>query len=441
MSLHNISQKIITTNPDQLLYTNTVAEVAHDIESHLGDSGADQAQYERWEQMLTPEKIIQFRVDWKNDKGEQEMNWGYRVQHSSARGPYKGGLRFDPSVSIDVLKFLALEQTFKNALTGLPLGSGKGGSDFNLKGKSDAEIKRFSQAFIRALYPYIGKGVDVPAGDIGVGGREISYMVEEAQLMSGQEVIQTLTGKSINQHGSYGRTEATGYGVLYLLQHILASIGESVQAKRVAISGSGNVATHAALKATELGGRVQALSDRRGYVYKELGFDHKDLVRIIEHQTARKALGEIEIEGAVYRTGSLWQEVRAHIYLPCATENEVNEQDAQAMVENKALVLAEGANMPCTPEAVKILQQSDTIFVPAKAANAGGVAVSGLEMEQNDLGVQWSSKEVDAKLQVIMKNIFETISKYGATTDGHVDYLRGANIGGYVSVDEAMKQL
>ena len=432
------TQSIIEQTPGQDLYHNTLREVAHDIEPYLESIGADADQWDRYQTMLVPNRVINFEVNWENDAGETETNQGYRVQHSSARGPYKGGLRFDPSVNVDTLKFLALEQTFKNALTGLPLGSGKGGADFNPRGRSDAEIERFCQAFMQGLYEHIGPDKDVPAGDIGVGGREIGYMLAEYQRLSGEMVVGALTGKPVDQHGSYGRTEATGYGVVYLVQNILEAQNDSMSGKRVVISGSGNVATYAALKVIELGGRVVSLSDRGGYVVNMDGFSQENIQKIIEHKMRGRSLRELELERAEYKEDRVWILV-ADVYIPCATQNELGYDDAYDIVESGADMVVEGANMPCTPEAVEILQKSDVVFVPAKAANAGGVAVSGLEMEQNRLGEQWTFDTVDGRLQQIMKQIFETITQYGTKPDRSVDYLRGANVGGYVLVDQAMK--
>lgn len=426
---------------NQHLYLDTVNEISKDVITYLNSQHATKEQYNRFSRMLTPDRIIQFRVDWENDAGEIETNWGYRVQHNNARGPYKGGLRFDPSVTVDILKFLALEQTFKNALTGLELGSGKGGADFNPKDRSEDEIKRFCQAFMRQLYNHIGPETDVPAGDIGVGGREIGYMINTYKELSEKEIADSLTGKPVDQGGSHGRTEATGYGLVYLVQNILESRDDSIQDKAFAISGAGNVATHAAEKCIQLGGTVLSLSERDGYLRCGDGLDMENLEKIKEHKQNRGSLSEIAEElGYTYHEGEPWQGVEADIYLPCATQNELDEQDAQSIINHGGLMVAEGANMPCTQKAVALLQKSDVIFVPAKAANAGGVAVSGLEMEQNRLGEQWSFETVDEKLQEIMKHIFDLISEYGQSDDETCDYLHGANVGGYILVDHAMRE-
>ena len=435
---HSPVSSIIDQTPGQELYHNTVREIAHDIEAYLTSIQAPVKQWQRFGTMLVPDRVIEFLVEWTDDQGHPQTNTGYRVQHNRARGPYKGGLRFDPTVTVDTLKFLALEQTFKNALTGLPLGSGKGGSDFNPKGKSDGEVERFCQAFITQLYPHLGPNRDVPAGDIGVGSREIGYMLEQYRTLSGEEVVGALTGKPVNQHGSYARTEATGYGVIYLAQNILRAHKTSLSGKRVVISGSGNVATYAAWKTLELGGLVQSLSDREGYLFKAEGLSREDLEAIMAHKGRRQALRELALEGSEYHPGTVWS-LPADVYVPCATQNELDAPDAHTLIKHKACMVIEGANMPCTPQAVEVLQPSPVIFVPAKAANAGGVAVSGLEMEQNRLGEQWTFEEVDARLQEIMRNIHQTITHYGGGEDGSLNYLQGANLGGYVLVDQAMQ--
>jgi len=422
------------------LYRNTVSEVSNDVLPYLEDNSVNDQDYALLKQLMIPNKIIQFRVDWKDDGGNLQTNWGYRVQHSNELGPYKGGLRFDPTVSVDVLQFLALEQTFKNALTGLPLGSGKGGSDFNPKGKSDSEIQRFCESFIAALEPYIGAEVDVPAGDIGVGGKEIGYMVSKYKEITNATTVGALTGKPVESGGSYTRTEATGYGLVYLVENYLQSLGDSLENKKVVISGSGNVATYAAEKAIHMGAQVLTVSQRDGYLTFASGMTQDDLEQIKQCKQKRGSLeslvGQLDCS---FSKGKVWQEVDAEVYLPCATQNELDTKDAQAIVQSEALVVAEGANMPSTEEAVNILQDSSVVFLPAKAANAGGVAVSGLEMEQNRLEEQWTFEEVDRRLQEIIKNIFETMKRYGRLEDDSIDYLRGANVGGFVRIFEQMK--
>jgi len=428
--------------PWQENFLATLEEISHDIFPYLQSIDATEKDYALIERMFEPERIISFKVVWENDKGEIEVNRGYRVQFNSARGPYKGGLRFDPSVNVDILKFLALEQTFKNSLTGLPLGSGKGGADFDPKGRSDSEIKRFCQAFIIELYRYIGAETDVPAGDIGVGGREIGYMYGQYKRIANQHTG-ILTGKGPEFGGSCGRVEATGYGVVYLAEHVLKDAGHELTDKTAVVSGAGNVATHVAEKLIEKGAKVLTLSEREGYVYAENGITKDQLKKIKKAKEKRKDLQDVASDiGLEFVTDRKpWQHVTAQLYFPCATQNEITTDDAQAIVANKALLLCEGANMPSTNDAVAVIQDSETVFVPAKAANAGGVAVSGLEMSQNASHISWTNEDVDEQLQMIMKNIFRTMKRHGENEDGTVDYARGANVGGFVKVFNAMKGL
>lgn len=389
--------------------------------------------------LLEPERVIKFRVPWTDDNGNVHVNRGYRVQFNSAIGPYKGGIRFHPSVNESIIKFLGFEQTFKNSLTGLPIGGGKGGSDFDPKGKSDSEIMRFCQSFMTELYKYIGADVDVPAGDIGVGAREIGYMFGQYKRIRG-EYTGVLTGKGLSYGGSLARKEATGFGLCYFADEMLRDNGKSFNGARVIISGSGNVAIYAAQKAIELGATVVAMSDSDGYVTDEDGID-LDLIKEIK-EIRRERISEYasERDSAFYRVGckNIWG-VPCDVALPCATQNELDVEGAKKLVQNGCFAVAEGANMPTTPDAVELLAKNGVLFAPAKAANAGGVATSALEMSQNSMRCFWSFEEVDEKLHTIMKNIYKNVStaakEYGM--DGNL--VAGANIAGFVKVAEAMK--
>ncbi len=394
------------------------------------------------ERITEPERSIQFRVTWVDDDGNVRVNRGYRVQFSSILGPYKGGLRFHPSVNLSVLQFLGFEQIFKNSLTGLWLGGAKGGSDFDPKGKSDAEIMRFCQAFITELANYIGPDTDIPAGDIGVGGREIGYMFGWYKKLV-NEFHGSLTGKGIDWGGSNLRPEATGYGLLYFVEAMLKHRDDSLQGKTVVISGAGNVAQYAAQKAIELGAKVVTLSDSSGYIYDPDGIDQPKL----QHVLAIKNISRGRIEeycdkypNATYHADEKpWRE-KADIYLPCATQNEITEADASLIIDHKPLLVAEGANMPTTPEAYTAFDEAGIVFAPAKASNAGGVAVSGLEMAQNSMRTIWTIDEVDTKLKVIMRDIHKKCVDNGTagTPDGRVDYVRGANVAGFLRIADAM---
>jgi len=422
-------------------FRQALAEFLESVLPHLIESGATAADIARLERLLIPERSISFKVVWENDAGEICVNRGYRVQFSSVLGPYKGGLRLDPSVNEDILKFLGFEQTFKNALTGLPLGGGKGGSDFDPKGKSDREIQRFCVAFMSELARHIGATTDVPAGDIGVGAREIGYLYGAYKRIVNR-TDGTLTGKGVSYSGSHVRTEATGYGAIYFIQHVLATKDEQLPGKSVAISGSGNVATYAAHKAIANGAVVLTLSDRGGYLHAPEGLSAADIKNVIAHKAAGKALSDFTCaSGTTYHTGTFWQTIAADIYIPAATQNEVAADDATAMAAQKPLLVAEAANMPLTLEAAAIIREAGIILAPSKAVNAGGVAVSGLEMAQNAGHRQWAAAEVDAALRDIMKHIHETCITYGANSDGEVDYIKGANIGGFTRVFKAMKEL
>jgi glutamate dehydrogenase (NADP+) len=392
------------------------------------------------ERMVEPERVIMFRVAWIDDKGATQVNRGFRIQMNSAIGPYKGGIRFHPSVNLSILKFLAFEQVFKNSLTTLPMGGGKGGADFDPKGKSDVEIMRFCQAFMTELSKHIGADTDVPAGDIGVGGREVGYMFGQYKRLR-NEFTGVLTGKGISFGGSLIRPEATGYGDVYFADSMLKTKGKSFAGQTVVVSGSGNVAQYAAEKATQLGGKVVTMSDSSGYIYDEAGIDAEKLAYVMEIKNVN--YGRIsdyvkKYPAAKFVEGKRPWEVKCDIALPCATQNELNEDEAKMLVANGCFCVAEGANMPSTPEAVTVFQNAKILFAPGKASNAGGVATSGLEMSQNSLRLSWSSEEVDERLKGIMKNIHEACVKYGSDGNGYVDYVKGANIAGFVKVADAM---
>jgi glutamate dehydrogenase (NADP+) len=381
-----------------------------------------------------------FRVPWLDDEGNVQVNRGYRVEFNSAIGPYKGGLRFHPSVNLSILKFLGFEQIFKNSLTTLPLGGGKGGSDFDPKGKSDNEVMKFCQSFMSELSRHIGADTDVPAGDIGVGGREIGYMFGQYKRIR-NEFTGVLTGKAKNWGGSLIRPEATGYGTVYFAKEMLSTKGESFEGKVVAISGSGNVAQYACEKATELGGKVVTLSDSKGFVYDADGIDAKKLAFVMELKNERRGrISEYvkEFPSAQFFEGKRPWEVKADIALPCATQNELNGEEAKVLLTNGVQCIAEGANMPSTPEAIEEFHNAGVLFAPGKASNAGGVATSGLEMSQNSLRMSWTSKEVDEKLHAIMVSIHQACVEYGKMENGSVDYVKGANIAGFVKVADSM---
>ncbi len=392
------------------------------------------------ERMVEPERVIMFRVCWIDDAGTTQVNRGYRIQMNSAIGPYKGGIRFHPSVNLSILKFLAFEQTFKNSLTTLPMGGGKGGSDFDPKGKSDIEIMKFCQAFMTELAKHIGADTDVPAGDIGVGGREVGYMFGQYKRLR-NEFTGVLTGKGITFGGSLIRPEATGYGDVYFAQNMLATKGQSFNGKTVVVSGSGNVAQYAIEKATELGGKVVTASDSSGYIYDADGITAEKLGYIMEIKNVN--YGRIsdyvaKYPSAKFVAGKRPWEVKCDIALPCATQNELNGDEAKALIANGCTCVAEGANMPSTPEAVTEFLKAKILFAPGKASNAGGVATSGLEMSQNSLRLSWTSEEVDQRLKNIMANIHEACVKYGTDATGYTDYVKGANIAGFVKVADAM---
>ena len=392
------------------------------------------------ERMVEPERTLMFRVPWVDDKGETQVNRGYRVEFNSAIGPYKGGLRFHPSVNLSILKFLGFEQVFKNSLTTLPMGGGKGGSDFNPKGKSDREVMAFCQAFMSELFRHIGANTDVPAGDIGVGGREIGFMFGQYKKLR-NEFVGVLTGKGASWGGSLIRPEATGYGNVYFAQNMLKANGNSFEGKTVVVSGSGNVAQYATEKATEFGGKVVSMSDSSGYIYDADGIDAEKLAHVMEIKNVRR--GRINEYVAKYPNAKFFAGerpwgIKCDVALPCATQNELNGEEAKGLLANGCMCVSEGANMPSTPEAVEAFMDAKILFAPGKASNAGGVATSGLEMSQNSLRYNWTRKEVDAKLHQIMNDIHASCVEYGTQADGFVDYVKGANVAGFVKVADAM---
>ncbi len=391
------------------------------------------------ERMTEPERVILFRVAWVDDKGEVQINKGYRIEMNSAIGPYKGGLRFHPTVNLGILKFLAFEQVYKNSLTTLPMGGGKGGSDFDPKGKSDNEVMRFCQSFMTELSKHIGPNTDVPAGDIGVGGREIGFMFGQYKRLR-NEFTGVLTGKGREWGGSLIRPEATGYGTVYFAEEMLKTRKDSMKGKIVTISGSGNVAQYAAEKATELGAKVVTLSDSGGFIYDPKGIDPEKLAYVMELKNIKRGrISEYADKfGVEYYEGKRPWGIKCDVALPCATQNEVNAEEAQTLIDNGCFVVAEGANMPSNPEAIEIYLKNHILYGLGKAANAGGVAVSGLEMSQNSLRLSWTREEVDQKLHQIMKDIHSTCLKYGTESDGFINYPKGANIGGFVKVADSM---
>ncbi len=424
-------------NPQEKEFLQAATEVLEAL-SPVFDKHPEYEKIGLLDRFVEPDRIIMFRVPWVDDKGQVQVNRGYRVQFNNAIGPYKGGLRLHPSVNLSVIKFLGFEQVLKNSLTGLPIGGGKGGSDFDPKGKSDNEVMRFCQSFMTELYKYVGKDEDVPAGDIGVGAREIGYLYGQYKRITGlYEGV--LTGKGLTWGGSLARKEATGFGLCYMTNAMLRKHGLSFEGKRVVVSGSGNVAIYAAQKATELGGTVIAMSDSNGYVVDENGINLDVVKQIKEVERGRIKEYAARVPGATYTEGfrGIWT-VKCDIALPCATQNELDLDGAKALVANKCLAVCEGANMPTTLEATQYLQQNKVYFVPGKAANAGGVAVSALEMSQNSLRLSWTFDEVDARLHGIMENIFKAIDS-AATEYGQEDnYVTGANIAGFLKVADAM---
>ena len=426
-------------NPGEKEFHQAVREVLESVAPYIVEHPylLDQKILER---ITEPERIIIFRVPWLDDEGEVRINRGYRVQCSSAIGPYKGGIRFHPSVNLSIMKFLAFEQTFKNSLTTLPMGSAKGGSDFNPKGKSDNEVMRFCQSFMTELYRHIGADTDVPAGDIGVGGREVGYMFGQYKRLH-NEFTGVLTGKGQTFGGSPMRPEATGFGACYFAAAMLATKGKSYEDKTVAISGSGNVAQYAAKKAIQLGAKVVTMSDSNGTIYDPEGIDAQKLEYIMELKNVfRGRIREYKdrYPHAQYLEGQRPWSVKCDTAMPCATQNELNEEDAKMLLENGCICVTEGANMPCTPEAIFAFQNAKILYSPGKASNAGGVATSGLEMSQNSMRLRWTPEEGDGHLRRIMTEIHQTCVKYGTEEDGYVNYVKGANIAGFIKVAEAM---
>jgi glutamate dehydrogenase (NADP+) len=431
-------QKVIARNPGEPEFHQAVHEVAETVIPYL-DEHPKYKEAKILERMVEPERVIMFRVPWIDDKGNLQINRGFRIQMNSAIGPYKGGLRFHPTVYLGILKFLAFEQVFKNSLTTLPMGGGKGGSDFDPKGKSDIEVMKFCQSFMTELCKHIGADTDVPAGDIGVGGREVGYMFGQYKRIR-NEFTGVLTGKGITFGGSLIRPEATGYGCVYFTQEMLNTKKKSLKGLIVGISGSGNVAQYAAEKVIQLGGKVVSMSDSDGFIYDEKGMDEKKLAYIMELKNEKR--GRIKeyankFKCKFYAGKTPWQHIKVDVALPCATQNELNIADAKALIKSGVIAVAEGANMPCTPQAVYEFIGAKILFAPGKASNAGGVATSGLEMSQNSLRLSWTREEVDQKLHQIMKDIHSTCAKYGSEGN-FINYVKGANVGGFVKVAEAM---
>ena len=442
MDLNKIMNDLEKKHPGEVEYLQAVREVLESIE----DSVSENPQFESAgiiERLIEPDRILTFKISWVDDSGKVHVNLGYRVQFNNAIGPYKGGLRFHPSVNLSILKFLGFEQIFKNALTTLPMGGGKGGSDFNPKGKSDAEIMRFCQGFMLELWRLIGPDTDVPAGDIGVGGKEIGYLFGMYKKLA-REHTGVLTGKGLGWGGSLIRPEATGFGSVYFAQEMLATKGETFKDKKVALSGFGNVCWGAATKIDELGGMAVTISGPDGYIHDPEGITGDKVDYLLELRASNQdivAPYAEEFPEATFYAGKRPWEVKVDVAIPCATQNELHKEDAVNLVNNGCICVAEGANMPSTPEAVHLLQSKGLLFGPGKAVNAGGVATSGLEMTQNAMKLAWTPEEVDAKLHQIMKSIHEACVTHGTKADGNVDYVKGANIAGFLKVANAMLDL
>lgn len=438
-SIKDFISKVEKMNPNEPEFLQSVTEVAEVIIPFIEENKEYQG-IKLLERMVEPERVLMFRVPWTDDSGEIQVNRGYRVEFNSSIGPYKGGLRFHPTVNLSILKFLGFEQVFKNSLTTLPLGGGKGGSDFNPKGKTDAEVMRFCQSFMTELSRHIGPNTDVPAGDIGVGGREIGFLFGQYKRLR-NEFTGVLTGKGLSYGGSLIRPEATGYGNVYFAKNMLATRGDSFEGKTVAISGSGNVAQYSAEKTIEFGGKVVTLSDSGGYIYDSEGLNEEKLAFVMNLKNVKRGRISEYINhypAAKYFAGERPWNIKCDIALPCATQNEVDKEEAQLLVDNGCFCIGEGANMPCSPEAIEVFTNNKILFSPGKASNAGGVATSGLEMSQNSLRLNWTSEEVDSKLHAIMNDIHEACVKYGKDETGYVDYVKGANIAGFVKLADAM---
>ncbi|MCI9291900.1 MAG: NADP-specific glutamate dehydrogenase [Erysipelotrichaceae bacterium] len=437
--LDYVKEAVRKRNPNDTEFLQATDEVLMSLEK-VAEKHPEYVENGIFDRIIEPERQIMFRVPWVDDHGKVQVNRGYRVEFNSAIGPYKGGLRFHPSVNLSIIKFLGFEQCFKNSLTGLPMGGGKGGSDFDPKGKSDGEIMRFCQSFMTELYRHIGPNTDVPAGDIGVGGREIGYLYGQYKRIR-NEFTGVLTGKGLNWGGSLARKEATGYGLCYFTEAMLNDKGNSFKGKKVVISGSGNVAIYAAEKATQLGATVIAMSDSNGYIVDNEGID-LDLVKEIKEVKRGRIKEYVDTRtSAVYTEGckNIWN-TPCDIALPCATQNELDEASAKTLVGNGVIAVCEGANMPCTPEAIEIFQSNHVLYAPGKASNAGGVATSGLEMSQNSLRMSWTFEEVDQKLKTIMENIYHTIAKTAKEYDMEDDFMAGANIAGFEKIAVAMME-
>lgn len=436
-SVKDFMAKIIAKNPGEDEFHQAVHEVAESLIPYI-EENPHYKEAKILERIAEPERVILFRIPWVDDKGEIQVNKGYRIEMNSAIGPYKGGLRFHPTVNLGILKFLAFEQVFKNSLTTLPMGGGKGGSDFDPKGKSDGEVMRFCQSFMSEMFRHLGPNTDVPAGDIGVGGREIGFLFGQYKRLR-NEFTGVLTGKGREWGGSLIRPEATGYGATYFAQEMLKTRGESIEGKTVTISGSGNVAQFATEKVTELGGKVVTLSDSSGFIYDKDGIDKEKLDFVMHLKNVKR--GRIkeyaDKYGVEYHEGKRPWGVKCDVAMPNATQNEINEAEAKELIKNGCYVVSEGANMPSTPEAVEVYLENKILYGPGKAANAGGVAVSGLEMSQNSLRLSWTREEVDEKLNRIMKDIHSACEQYGKEAD-FINYVKGANIGGFVKVADAM---
>ena len=437
--VENVIEQVKAKNAEQPEFIQAVTEVLQSLEPVI-EAHPEYEQASLLERIVEPERVVMFRVPWVDDSGKVQVNRGFRVQFNSAIGPYKGGLRLHPSVNLGIIKFLGFEQIFKNSLTTLPMGGGKGGSDFNPKGRSDNEVMKFCQSFMTELQRHIGQDTDVPAGDIGVGGREIGYLFGQYKRLR-NEFTGTLTGKGRDWGGSPLRPEATGYGVCYFAEEMLAARGDKLAGKTVCISGSGNVAQYACEKATQLGAKVVTLSDSSGFVHDPEGIDAAKLEYVMELKNVFR--GRIKeyadrYPQATYHPGERPWSVPCDVAMPCATQNELDGDNAQALVDHGCMCVVEGANMPSTPEAIRIFQQHKLLYAPGKAANAGGVATSGLEMCQNSMRLTWTPEEVDAKLHGIMRNIHAVCVQYGTQPDGYVNYVVGANIGGFMKVANAM---
>ena len=437
-ALNDFMSRIEMKNPGEEEFQQAVKEVAESLIPFIEEN----PQYKEakvLERIAEAERMILFRVPWVDDKGNIQVNRGYRIEMNSAIGPYKGGLRFHPTVNLSILKFLAFEQVFKNSLTTLPMGGGKGGSDFDPKGKSDHEVMRFCQSFMNELHRHLGPNTDVPAGDIGVGGREIGFLFGMYKKLR-NEFVGVFTGKAKEWGGSLIRPEATGYGATYFAEEMLKTRDKDFKGKVVAISGSGNVAQFATQKVTEMGGKVITLSDSSGFIHDPNGIDEEKLKYVMHLKNVKRGrIKEYASKyGVEYHDAQRPWSVKCDVAMPCATQNEINEDEAKTLVANGCYVVSEGANMPTTPEAVEVFQEKRVLYGPGKAANAGGVAVSGLEMSQNSMRLAWTREEVDNRLQTIMKDIHSTCVKFGKRDDGTIDYVKGSNVGGFVKVADAM---